>query len=73
MKKIFFIIKLLFLSFNFSVFATEKKCGTFDLGCKTKKIIDDTKKYQKKGLDKSKDQINKTKDMIKEAPKKILK
>ena len=73
MKKIFFIKKIFFLNFNFFIFFKEKKCGTFDLGCKTKKIIDDTKKYQKKGLDKSKDQINKTKDMIKEAPKKILK
>ena len=66
MKKILFLSTFLFFSLNISVFADEKKCGTFDIGCKTKKFIDDTKNYQKKGLDQSKKQIGKK-------PNKILK
>ena len=66
MKKILFLSTFLFFSLNISVFADEKKCGTFDIGCKTKKFIDDTKNYQKKGFDQSKEQVGKT-------TKKILK
>ena len=63
----------LFFSLNISVFADEKKCGAFDLGCKTKKAIDNITKYQKEGLEKSKKQIKKNKEQIKEGLSKPLK
>ena len=73
MKKILFLSIFLFFSLNISVFADEKKCGTFDIGCKTKKFIDDTKNYQKKGYEKSKKQVGKTTKKILKAKDIILK
>jgi len=64
MKKILFLSTFLFFNLNILVFADEKECGKFDLKCKTKKFIDDTKNYQKKGLDQSKKQISKNKNKI---------
>ena len=48
MKNILLVSIFLFFSSNTLILADEKKCNTFDLGCKTKKFIDDTKEFQKK-------------------------
>ena len=53
MKKTLILFVFLTLSFNTSVNAEEKKCNTFDIGCKMGKIISDTKEFQKKGIEKS--------------------
>ena len=65
MKNILLVSIFLFFSSNTLILADEKKCNTFDLGCKTKKFIDDTKEFQKKGIKESKKQIKKNKDQIK--------
>tara|TARA_B100001057_G_scaffold4930_1_gene4444 strand:- start:2684 stop:2887 length:204 start_codon:yes stop_codon:yes gene_type:complete len=57
MNQIRIILVLLTLSFTFSVLAEDKKCKTFDIGCKTKKFMDETKEFQKKGLEDGKSQI----------------
>ena len=57
MNKIFLLFIFLILSFNSSISANELKCKKFDLKCKSKKFIEETKNYQKKGLEKSKEQI----------------
>ena len=57
MNQIRIILVLLTLSFTTSVLAEDKKCKTFDIGCKTKKFMDETKKFQKKGLEDGKSQI----------------
>ena len=57
MKKTLIIIMFLIFSFNISVNAEEKKCKTFDVGCKMGKFLSDTKEFQKKGLKQSKVQI----------------
>ena len=49
---------------NNSLFANEINCKKFDLKCKAKKFIEETKDYQNKGLQQSKKQINKTKDCL---------
>ena len=64
MKKIILISIFLTLGLNNLLIANEKKCGTFDLGCKAKKYMDDTKKFQKDGLSKSKNQLKKTKNKV---------
>ena len=70
-------IKLLTLSlilmFNSSTFllANESNCKKFDLKCKTREFIDNTKNYQKKGIEDSSKQLNKSKKEILEIiPKK---
>ena len=73
MKKIIFINLVLFSILNFNVYADEKKCGAFDFACKTKKFIDDTKSFQSKGLDESKEQINKVKDKVIKGKNEVLK
>ena len=47
MNKILLIVVLIF-SFNSSVSAEEKKCRTFDIACKTKNFVNETKEFQKK-------------------------
>ena len=66
MKNILLISIFLFFSSNTLILADEKKCNTFDLGCKTKKFIDDTKEFQKKGLEDSKSQIKNIPDNLKQ-------
>ena len=62
---IFFFLHISFLS------AEEISCKKFDLKCKTNKFIEETKEYQKKGLEDGKKQIKKTKEgIIKLLPKK---
>ena len=53
-----FLSTLLIIFLNTSLLANETNCKKFDLKCKTKKFIDDTKSFQSKGLDESKEQIN---------------
>ena len=57
MNKITLLFIFLILSFNSSISADELKCKKFDVKCKTKKFIEETKEFQKKGLEKSKEQI----------------
>ena len=60
---------LFVIQFPFSVNAIE--CKKYDIKCKSKKFIDDTVKFQKEGIKKSKTQINQTKDkIIEKLPKK---
>ena len=65
MKKIKIILVLLTLSVTTSVSADEVKCKTFDIGCKTKKFINETKDFQKKGLEDGKNQIKRIPDNLK--------
>ena len=57
MSKITLLFIFLILSLNSSIYADELKCKKFDVKCKTKKFIEETKEYQKKGLKESKEQI----------------
>ena len=70
MKKI-----LLFIFFTFildsSVSANQLKCKKFDLKCKAKKFAEETKAYQKKGLEQGKERINKNKNQIKNQIKNV--
>ena len=61
------IITVISLTLGLSTFAfaEEKKCGVLDIGCKTKKFIEDTKKFQKKGLDDGVNQIKNIPDNLK--------
>ncbi len=56
------MIAVISLTLGLATFASaeEKKCGAFDIGCKTKKFVEDTKKFQKKGL---KDGVNQIKNI----------
>ena len=56
--------KVLTFFLRLSLPGTEKKCGTFDLGCKTKRIIDNTKEFQKKGYKESKETLGKAKEKV---------
>ena len=57
MNKFLLISIFIFINLNSLVLADEKKCGALDLSCKTKKFIENTKEFQKKGLEKSKEQF----------------
>ena len=57
MNKIKIILILFALNLTTSISAEEVKCKTFDIGCKTKKFINETKDFQKQGLEDSKNQI----------------
>ena len=63
MKKIILCTILIFLT-NTPLLSNETNCKKFDLKCKTKKFIQETKEYQTKGLETSKNQLNKTKDKV---------
>ena len=70
-----FIIPIFSLIFFFSytsiLNSEEISCKKFDLKCKTNKFIEETKEYQKKGLEDGKKQIKETKEgIIKLVPKK---
>ena len=65
MRTLIITIVSLTLGFTTFAFAEEKKCGAFDIGCKTKKFIEDTKKFQKKGLEDGKNQIKNIPDNLK--------
>ena len=68
-----FLSTLLIIFLNTSLLANETNCKKFDLKCKTKKFIDDTKSFQSKGLDESKEQINKVKDKVIKGKNEVLK
>ena len=68
-----FLSTLLIIFLNTSLLAKETNCKKFDLKCKTKKFIDDTKSFQSKGLDNSKEQINKVKDKVIKGKNEVLK
>ena len=68
-----FLSTLLIIFLNTSLLANETNCKKFDLKCKTKKFIDDTKSFQSKGLDNSKEQINKVKDKVIKGKNEVLK
>ena len=68
-----FLSTLLIVFLNTSLLANETNCKKFDLKCKTKKFIDDTKSFQSKGLDESKEQINKVKDKVIKGKNEVLK
>ena len=70
MKKILLFILLTFI-LNTSTFANQIKCKKFDLKCKAKKFVDDTKDFQKKGLEQSKSKILKNKNQIKDKIKNV--
>ncbi len=73
MKKTLILFIFLIFSFNTSIIAEEKKCKTFDVGCKMSKMISDTKDFQKKGLKKSKDQLKSSVETLDETTKDLLK
>ena len=66
MKKILIITIFITLNFNTLVSAEKKECRTFDIGCKTKKFMDETKEFQKKGLEDGKSQIKKIPENFKQ-------
>ena len=68
-----FLSTLLIIFLNTSLLANETNCKKFDLKCKTKKFIDDTRSFQSKGLDESKEQINKVKDKVIKGKNEVLK
>ena len=57
-------ILLLFVNFSFAVSANEIICKKFDIKCKSKKFIDETKDYQKKEWADGKKQIIETKNKM---------
>ena len=59
------IIVFLILNLNSSASAEEKKCRTFDIACKTKNFVNETKEFQKKGLGDGISQIKKIPENIK--------
>ena len=72
MRTILFLTIFLLFNLNISVYSSEEKCGTFDIGRKTKKFVKDTKDFQKKGLDKSKKQLGKNKDKLLKVKDKVV-
>ena len=64
MNKILLIIVLIF-SFDSSVFAEEKKCRTFDIACKTKNFVNETKEFQKKKVGDGVSQLKKIPENLK--------
>jgi hypothetical protein len=64
-NKIINLVLITFLSFFIlPTNASEIECKKFDIKCKTNKFINETKDFQKKGLNDSKKQLGKTKDKI---------
>ena len=63
MKRILLYVFISIL-LNSPLLANEIKCKKFDLKCKSKKFINETKEFQNEGLKKSKSQINQTKDKV---------
>ena len=59
-----FLSTLLIIFLNTSLLANETNCKKFDLKCKTKKFIDDTKSFQKIKLQEGKNQLKDSKEKI---------
>ena len=61
MNKVIIAFILTMFTFSTSLYADEKKCKIFQLVCKSKQFLNDTKEFQKQGLDKTVDQLKNTK------------
>jgi hypothetical protein len=61
MNKVIIVFLLTMFTFSTSLYADEKKCKIFELVCKSKKFINDTKEFQNKGLDQTVEQLKNTK------------
>ena len=59
MKKALLIFVFLITTLNVSVYADEKKCKAYDIICKSKAAIENTKEYQKKEWKKARDKLKK--------------
>ena len=57
MKKFLPLFIFITLCLSISISADEVKCKKFDVKCKTKKFIEETKDFQKKGFEEGKKQI----------------
>ncbi len=64
MNKILLIVVLIF-GLNSFVFAEEKKCRTFDIACKTKNFVNETKEFQKKKVGDGVSQLKKIPENLK--------
>ena len=73
MKKTLILFILFNFSFNNSLLAKDTTCKTFDVGCKVNKFMSDTKKFQKQGLEESKDQLKNTAEKALEINEKMKK
>ena len=62
--KIIIIALIIFTHFDFLLYADENICKKFDIKCKSKKFIDETKDYQKKEWADGKKQIIETKNKM---------
>ena len=60
-----YIILIAIIIFPTFTYAENVECKKFDIKCKSKKWIDETKDFQKKKIDESKNQLNKSKEVIK--------
>ena len=65
MKIVMFLIFVTF-SLTSAIKAEEVKCKTFDIGCKTKKFLNETKEFQKKSINDGKNQIKKIPENLKQ-------
>tara|TARA_B100001057_G_C22667625_1_gene878511 strand:- start:814 stop:1038 length:225 start_codon:yes stop_codon:yes gene_type:complete len=70
MNKILLIVVLIF-SFNSLVSAEEKKCGTFNMVCKTKNFVNETKEFQKKKLGEGISQLKEIPENLREKNKQL--
>ena len=68
--KILILSFILILHSTFSLKANDNTCKKFDIKCKTSKFINDAANFQKKGLNKSKEQLKGTKDQVLDAAEK---
>tara|TARA_B100000767_G_C19453000_1_gene404822 strand:- start:298 stop:522 length:225 start_codon:yes stop_codon:yes gene_type:complete len=64
MKKFIALTLLLIFSINNSIHSEEVKCKAYQLLCKSKIFIKETKEFQKKGLDQTIEKISKGKDKV---------
>ena len=58
---LFLILNFFFFNISYLI-AAETKCKKFDIKCKTKNFIEESKEYQKKGIKDSKEQLKKKKN-----------
>ena len=64
-NKIIFILNFLILVFLIPLAsANENKCKKFDIVCKSKNWVEETKEFQKKKFGEGKEQLSGTKDKI---------
>ena len=67
-RRIIYILSICFFSISlFSSQVESLECKKYDVKCKTKKWIDDTKDFQNKKYNEGKKQLSDTKKKVKEA------